>query len=208
MPIVFDSAGRLVPPGKVARSLEETFILGAMPSWLTASSGTASYGAQASTRGYLQMTTGAVSGNAATVKTNFTVNLADQKAILWEASGLVLDSSTVQLAMGISNTGSVGSFIKQDSADSTLFVAMAGNSTAVPYNLRNGSEATRRRNLGIMLLPSTREMYVFEDDQVMAYRTHTSLTLGAVSCDLTVTTREAVAHNFQVQKLKITLFND
>jgi len=209
MPLAFDATGKMIPPGKVIRTLEEPFMQGSMPSWLTVGSGTASYGAQASTRGYLQMTTGAVSGNAAAIKTSFNINLADQKAILWEVQGLVLDSAgPVQLAMGISASGSVGGFLKQDSADTTAFIAMAGSSAGVPYNLRTSGEATRRRNLGLMLIPATKEMYVFEDDQVMAYRKHTALNLGAVGCDLSVTTREAAAHNFQVSKLKLTLFHD
>jgi hypothetical protein len=201
MPITWDNAGRLVPPGKVTRALEANFLDGTLPAWLTVTTGSAGHGATAST-------TGAVSGNVATVRTAATFSMSDMKAVRWDANGLWFDSSKIMQAIGIGNSNGVGGYVRQDSTDDTLQMLMNGEQHSLSYNIRAGGEHARHRNLGLLLLPATRELYVLEDDQVMAYRQSSTFTTGAVRPDLTVVTRENSAHYFRVTQIRLTIWSD
>lgn len=219
MPLFWDLNGALVPPGRVAQTFEWWAASGALPSWLTVTSGTPTFTGPSTSRGLLSIATGAVSGNTAQIKAFNTggIGLANFVGIRWEVFGARVDSVNVQYAMGIAGSGSVGGYIRQNSnpAELTVSTNMAGNLRGEYLDIRAETEniATHKRNLGLFLLPASvlpgigAELYAMEDDQVMVYR-QSAINLGSVSPDLTITTQEAVAHTLEITGLRLTLFHN
>lgn len=213
MPLFWDPNGTLIPPGRVAQTFDWWAASGALPSWLTVPSGTPTFTGPSTSRGVLSIATGAVSGNTAQLKAFASggIGLANFAAIRWEVFGARVDSVNIQYAMGVAGSGAVGGYLRQNSSppEDSISTSIAGSLRAEPYNIRSDTEqfATHRRNLGIFLLPGSGELFVMEDDQVMAYRQAT-MNLGAVMPDLTVITQEAVAHTLELAGARLTLFHN
>lgn len=211
MPIYHDLSGGLIPPARTRRTIEESFInTTALPSWLSVAAGTPTFNTLATSRGHFSLTSGAVSGDMASLTTSFDIVSNYQTAILWEVEGFSATAATADLDIniGLSGPSWAGAFARHRYNEPTLITNMYGVEQVHSYNIRDGGEYKRKRNLALLMLRETRELFVMEDGQVMAYRTHD--TLGAVNPirpRIEVTTRAAQTAGFELGLVRLTLFH-
>lgn len=207
--IIRDFQGNVVPFGKVSKVLEENFLLGTLPGWLTVSSGTATYSVPPASRGYAQLATAATNLSVARIQT-FEIDSSLMNSIIWSVEGLSYDTdSLANMGLGIYGTNCGIAFF-QTTANTALrmriYDASGNTDVSFNYRIRGGGEALRRRNLKVMLLPQLEQVYLMEDDQVMYAHDLTGLLQqGNVRCIADVSTTEAVSHYMQFSQVRLEL---
>lgn len=179
VPLARDLAGKVIPAGKVRRVLEGPAVgAAALPSWLTAAAGTASFPATPEDWG-VQLTTGTVATNSATLATAFTIDSSKFEAIRWTVEGWRFDSSTASATTSISIRNAAGDagvtlFGLVSSGETTFRILNPGGNVSEvgPYEWA-GLDATKHRNLTIEVRKVhradgsvDRHVFVLEDDQV------------------------------------------
>lgn len=171
--LIRDSAGNIILPGKVQRTL--TWNPGidgvtTIPSWLTNSAGTATIvQASSTTAGECQLQS-AVGGQGKIV-TAGTYDLALYEAVMLQVSGLyTTDSNLSQYVLAINGTNTAGAFhviqypattfIKQNLNGST------GGQQNVPFNATATGWQACSYDLGLLIMVRTGIVYALQDDQV------------------------------------------
>lgn len=215
-PLLRRNDGSLVPSGRVHRTLVEPFInASSLPSWLAVDAGSATYGAMATTRGYLQVTAGTTVNDLARVKTAFTFDTADYREIRFTVEGLQLSGGTATVTFGLQGTDCGAAFedVAGSAIDVQLKVRHVGGPTTVLdndfYRLR-GTNGNGVRNLTFMVRPAEGFVYLLEDDQVMiAHDTSALWTDGLVDARFQLQTKTAgTGENFQVSQVKLDLIHN
>jgi len=211
--------GELVPPGRVVKRRRwDMWDDAALPSWLTSSSGTLSYtgGSQnASARGVVRATTGAVSGNTADIKLANPLALNAYLGLLFIVEGLTFSANSgYDIEMSMLGT-SLGATFFQLTADSRAKIGINGttDSLIVPYTFFTGG----RRNLCIACGGKSMWAWVTENPDVgdcdighrrPAALDTTFMTTGQVTPTLKITTRQAQAHWFEVAAVEVRAYHN
>lgn len=215
LPLPRNLDGSLALPGRVRKTLVEPFInTTAMPSWLTLSAGTAVYSTTSTTRGEVAITTGAVSGNQAKIALTTGINIPSVESVLWEIEGFNTDlptqaNTTGDFGIGLSGGGGGGYVTDVTTGNGTaqFNTAGAGNLVTTNYQWRNNGEASHRRNIGLLMLVRAKHLYLMEGDQVMAEADYSAVlnTTTTIIPDISLTTREAVAHVMKIAQIRLTI---
>lgn len=214
MPLFFDNVGQVIPHGKVSRTLEENFLTAsALPSWLEASSGTASFDAPSAGFGGCKMTTGSTTNNVARLRTTFTFDPQYFQALWWTVEAFHMDvDDNVWPSFGfINDAGTHAANVYQTSA-STAKLQGVGSGTSdigLHYQIRDADEGTRRRNMTVLWLPQLDEGFFLNDDQVIGYLSGAGFNpVGEVRAFCEITTKENVAHWFKISQCRLTLVHN
>ena len=217
MPIQRNALGEPIPRGKVIKELKETWIAGTMPSWLEASSGTASYGATATSSGYIQVTSGTANGNLAVLRTTGTYGPTHYREITWHLDGLrfdTADGSLIDVEIQIAGTNAGGQARTAYSETNSPTYLEARNASGnlrldLDYDLVRTAGAYSR-NVALMIRPDDREIYLLEDDQVMGYLDAGDSWAEGVALRplIALTNRNAASHYFRIAQARLTLLAD
>lgn len=179
MTLIIDTAGRRVPAGRVTRTLTEPFLTPPLPPWLTVASGTGTLVPPTGSWGYYQITSPA--GTAMVLRTAWPFDLTQFPEVGFTLEALHWTTGTAIVGIGLKNAGrGVGLF--QAPSHATARVRQIGSGAPdipVPYQLA-GVEATKRRNVTLLVRPRDRELYVLEDDQVVVAQPVPRLVPGPV----------------------------
>jgi hypothetical protein len=176
IPILRTLDGAEIPAGKVARRplIGPDLGAAALPSWLAAINGTATFPASPDTWG-VQLATGTAAGAQATLGTAFSLTSTRFRQIRWTIDTWCFDAATAGATASIS-IREVGS---SPTAGVSLFgILNAGAATCRIYNPAGnvsvdlgyswaGAEAPRWRSLTLDLRPIDRRLYIWEGDQVI-----------------------------------------
>lgn len=211
MPITRDAAGRLIFPGTIARTQEESFLGTALPAWLQTTQGTGVFLDKATSDGRYRASTDAASGAVANLLTTDTVNSAGSAAFLLEYEGLSFSAQTVQAEMYMRGSNAAGLTLRQNNGvDATAVIIANGQTTPIDYQFigtaESGGIAAARRNIGLLFIPSTKEVYVLENREPIAYVKLASVNGGGLIMGAAVTSRSSGASNLAVGKVRRTLF--
>lgn len=211
MPITRDASGRLIFPGTITRSQEESFLGSALPAWLQTTSGTGVFLDKATSDGRYRATTDAASGASANLLTTDTINSAGSAAFLLEYEGLSFSAQTVQAEMYMRGSNAAGLTLRQNNgADASAVIVANGQVTPINYQFigsaESGGIAGARRNIGLLYIPSTKEVYVFENREPIAYVKLAAVNGGGLIMGAAVTTRSSSAANLSVGRVRRTLF--
>jgi hypothetical protein len=215
-----DDNGAFIPFGRVRRELVANFLDGQLPgaggaSWLSCPSGTPTVVGVGADPGYLQVATGATIGNQA-VLAGPALEARLFRGIAFTLEGLMFDNVTTgktRPSIELSGSWMGASFVQGESASSAVLrsiTASVNTDTTVPfYNLRANIS---RKNLTLLMLPRQYgELAVLSDDQEIAYVAPGATwgnAVGNLTPRIVFETREAVAHNFRVQQVKLTLWSN
>jgi hypothetical protein len=206
--------GEIVPRGKVVKEYVETWLGAAMPSWLESTAGTVSYGAPATSSGYIRVTSGSSNGNTAILRTVATYGPTHYREIAFTMEGLTFDAAVganVDIELQIAGTncgGQARTAYNEAGTPSYLEARNAGGNLRqdMDYNLV-ATDGIYSRNISIVVRPKDKEIYLLEGDQVMSYLDATSTwsDLNALRAQLVLTNRNAASHYFTVSQTKLTL---
>jgi hypothetical protein len=213
-----DPTGRIVPAGLTERRLYEPYIPGAAhPSWLETQAGTATFvpTSSAGGPGYVQIATAATVNAGARLRTTFQVYPSIYDEVAWTLYGLRFDTDTpsnYQVRFEISETGLDRGIALVQIGDGTCTLrayTAAGvfEDTPLNYAILGASAHSRRpRNLTLLWRPKQQVAYVLENDQVMGSGS-TAAATAAAGCRpmLTMSTNEAVSHNFKYAAAELVL---
>lgn len=227
-----DIAGKVVPFGQPTAVYDATFLRGeaitAYPWLSTSNSGSAtgtpaadvgSVAQDASNAGYLRVGTaaGATSIGDAALLLGPTLYTQQCRAIHFEAIGLYWnDAWTATLAanlsigmrnIGGSNAGVVAQQLNTDDTTQFRAAGVAGSADA-HYEMRTSGEANKRRHVGILLIPGTKEVYLTEGgiDNVWDWASFPTMADGAVRPYLAVGAQEAVRKAFRVSRIRLSVW--
>lgn len=227
-----DPLGRVLPLGRVRKFLHEPFIPGgALPSWLTADQGTASFGTVTSgtDRSFARVATAATLNTFARIETNFDIAPALYDEIIWRVGGLRYDTDNAALPqpmdafVEIARNGSTSGISLEhvgtdDTAGIKVFNAGAGNpKTNLNYELLGISGGSRvARNVTLRWQPKIGRVFVSEHDAISGREavfaevdvSAAQLTASGVRCSVMIKTREAVAHNLTVNAFDLELIHN
>lgn len=201
-----------MPLGRVVRTLTEPFIPGgALPSWLEASQGTASYQAPTDGAGYVRVTSGANMSDPAELRTTFDIDITNYDEVRFTLEGLVFSDTTgADLVFGIDNNSSKYGVAYSDTSSGGQVLrareASSDDTETVNYQVR--ADATHRRNLTLVCQPKRQAMYLMEDDQVVGYREGLAMNFGDCRARITIANTTAAARWFQVSQVKLTLVHN
>jgi hypothetical protein len=210
MPLITDRAGRYIPQGTVDRRIiDEPFFSGTLPASLTLASGSGAFKSLATTDGGYAISTAATSGSTAELKTAAGINTSSVKAILFELDGLYFSSQSVQVDVSIGASGSVGVGLRQNATDTTASLIIGGNTIPIPYQLiGGGNQAGNHRNLGLMLIPATKEIVIFESGEAKFIYKAAAFVGGAASPGIKITSRAASTQSATMLRARVTVFQN
>jgi len=175
--MIRDMNGNIVPFGKTHRKIEETFMFSTtLPSWLTVTGtgATSSIVLPHTDYGYLQVNTGATANNVSTLNILPSgIDMTKCKEIILEIDSFVTSENEdhMELYFNMNNgAGNKGiSLITQKSVNATLpFVKVRPSNALQPinYNIIQGSEYNRRKNI-VIRLRSDKTYVLMECDNVV-----------------------------------------
>lgn len=220
-----DLAGKIVPFGQTRQVREASFAFGeALPSWLSVSNGAGA--SVAHTTGgpgyYMVNQAAATTGESAGLVTS-EIPTNQYAGILFEVEGLRWENAyTASLAanvlVGLQNLSpapSAGGWLIHRSTDSTAKLGFGGQSSdlevPIGYEMRTTGQANKRRNVGVLLLPGTKELFAFESglDGILGWRDGTGVMQdGLVRGQIRSTTQEAVQHPIRFSGVRLTLWQN
>lgn len=220
-----DLAGQIVPFGQNMQVREASFAFGEpLPSWLSVSSGTGASVAH-STAGagyYMVKQNAATSGETAALATA-PIPMNQYTGILFEVEGLQWENSwtaalPANLLVGLQNLSpepSAGGWLIHRSTDPTAKLGIAGQSSdkeeAVGYEMRTSGQANKKRNVGVLILPQTKELFAFESglDGILGWRDGTGvMSDGLIRGQIRSTTLEAAQHPIRLTGVRLTLWQN
>lgn len=221
MTFVRDMDGKIVPRGRVSKRLYEPFIPGgALPSWLAAQAGTATFQSVSSSVDVsgATITTAASSGSGARLWTTFDIATPMYKEIIFSLYGLRFgndDGFDVWYQISQTSNDRGVSFMHNNAAgDGGAFIRAhnAGVNTdhTTGYNLKKTNGGSRKpRNITMRFRPNAGEVALMEDDQIMANaKIAGEFATTAVRPMVTLTSREAVAHSFTFAAAELILIHN
>jgi hypothetical protein len=170
-----------IPHGRVRRQLTETFLPTKTAGWLELGPGCS--GGSLGAAGYHYYEIGHSAGGTCTLRTAFDISIHNYEQVALHVDGFHVSDDSLNPGLGIKDVGSTrGVSIWTPAGASTATYRAFGSGAPdvqVPYGW-GGTEATRRRNLGLMIRPKTREVQLVADDQVIWSHVEPNLQLGAV----------------------------
>lgn len=166
-----------IPYGRIQKVFTAPFEL-AKPSWLEVVGGAG--GAMANTAGYYEVS----GGGTVTLRTAFDLELGAYEQVALFADGVHVADSGRSLGLSFKNPSpasrGVSIWAAVGATTATYRAFNAGTpDQQVPYYW-GGSEAPRKRNLGLIVRPPRREVLLVMDDQVIWSRHEPSMVLGDV----------------------------
>lgn len=217
--LIRDSAGAIILPGKVQKTLTWTpgiDGLTSLPSWLTCTSGTATIvQSSASAAGECQLQS--TSGGSGTITTTGTYDLSLYEAVYLQVSGLyTTDANLNTYVITINGTNTGGAFhtiaglssnvIKQNLNGST------GGSQTVNFNATTSTTWCQcSYDLGFLIMVRTGIAYALQDDQVYGLADYSggsgslgTLLTGAVQPTFNTTATSSVQTTAHIKGMKIT----
>lgn len=171
-----------VPYGRVLRGpLVEPFLPTKTAPWLELGPGCT--GASLGPNGYHYYEVGNSGGGTCTIRTAFDISIHNYEQVAIHVDGFHVSDDSMNPGIGIKDPGSsrgVSIWTPAGAATATYRAFGAGTADQqVPYGW-GGAEATRRRNLGLVIRPKSREVLLVSGDQVIWSRVEPNLQLGAV----------------------------
>lgn len=166
-----------IPYGRVRKVFAAPFEL-ARPSWLEVTGGSGS--AMANTPGYYE-----IAGVATvTLRNTFNIELGAYEQVALYADGMHVGSPATSLGLSFKDPAPPDRGVSiWSAAGATAAVFRAFNcghpDVSVPYYW-GGPEATRKRNLGLVVRPKLRQVLLVMDDQVIWEHTEPDMVLGSV----------------------------
>lgn len=220
-----DLESKVVPFGQTKIVYEHSFTFGeALPSWMSVISGTGASVAHTTTNAgyYMVSTPAATVGSNAKIATS-KIPLSQYQAVFFEVEGLYWSSNyalnlAADVTVGVRNISpdaSAGAVMMQTTTDTTSAkIAVAGesgaNATPVPYQMRTMGEADKRRNVGMLILPQTKQVIVTESGvgNITGWKDATALGTGLSQGVIEMTTQEAVSHSLRFTTARLTLWKN
>lgn len=208
-----DAAGRPVPTGRVHKTFAADFgVDAALPSWLQAGAGTASIIGVGSGQGAARVTSGAVSGNVASLQTAALFDPSQFTELAVTVEGLSFNTDALMAPSLRMDIGGAGVALVQNEVEATSsFRIVGGTNTFIPvaYPFRGGGLATQRRNLTLRWRIRTQELFVEEDGEVYGYAQSSALlTTATVRPLVNVTTKQAVAAWVQCERFIVETWSN
>lgn len=170
---IYRPDGSRVKHGLVSRTLTETFIgASALPSWLTLSSGTGSFGSVASTRGYYQMATAASFNSTSVLKTAFSIDPQYFREIWWELDGVELQKIAGEsngwfwYALITNSARTIGGSLEVRNVGTSAFLAYpsGGNITRDlkwnPFRANSTTNLCARSSVAVVMFPQEKAIAV------------------------------------------------
>ncbi|MNJ61937.1 hypothetical protein D3C77_577510 [compost metagenome] len=142
------------------------------------------------------------------------INSSRYRAIKWTVEGFYFDSDSVVTAgIGLQGTNTGVAFYQNTAMSTTTRRVYLSNGTnqdaLINYRMRGAGEALRKRNLSILLMPSTSYVYLMEDDQVMYYANLTGiLNNGILRGTFDLATNESASHYGRASQVRLELWNN
>lgn len=213
--LLTDPAGNIVPRGRVVIGDTFHFLRNAIPDGLQVSGAGATSSVQMpdAGRSFLQVNTGALSGAAARVETDFEFATSGFEEIIWTVEGVYADSAAVSMILAINGTN-CGVALRHagDNANAYLEVYGSGGSVeTVETNYGWGltGQPQKRRNLTLRIQPKAKQIYVMSDDQVVLHHDATATWQdGACRAKMTIVNIADGARYFRVGQLKFALLQN
>lgn len=207
----------LTKPGQTVHEKVEDFVdTTTFPtSWMSAT-GTSAIASSATTIGYAQVITGAVSGDLAMIQSERPVALAAIEAILFEVRGFILTehNPVADIQISMREAGQTpGVYAIQRSTETFMRLGIsgeaAGTETPTELDLRGGIQAANNtpKSFGLFLQCRTKELFLLDGDRrVLGYRDLSSgfAVPTNVKPNLRITTREAATKTMRVKQIRQT----
>lgn len=225
--------GLFSPPGATKSNLRANFLLGgALPSWLitsntststaTPAADSAPVAMSATEDGYYRVGTKigpgdpTISGDSA-VLFGPELYTSRVRAIHWQLSGVYFNDAYVgslvaDCHIGIRNAGgaNAGASVGQTSTETTMQFRSPGVSgtTDARYELRTSAEANKRRSIGVLLLPETKELALTEGDvnNVVDWYREPAMGAGLVRPFVQIVAREGARKSFRFTEAELTVW--
>lgn len=203
--------GLWVPPGLWAlKTKDDDFSAGSMPSWLTATAGTASYGTLPASCP-LTITSAAGASQVARLAGASTFTTTVWAGMLWELDGLKFSTGTASIAIGITGSSSSGIYLRQLDTEDVPYLRWGGGAGQQTVNLALRGNATGVRNLKLVYDFRRKSAYVYSNDQcVGAIEDASAITEGAVSpsVSITSTSSASTAVSLSVMRARMTVWGN
>lgn len=211
--LTYGPSGRLILPGKPVHRMHADFFgpSGAYtpPSWL-AVTGTATLTDSASSLTRLDLTTGNTVGSIASLALSPSVNSGSFFAIRIdvEAFSFTVQNPAANIRLGAAGSGSIGGGMIQTPADDSAYLYSGGETNVTSGVFSHlGENANQRRQLSVLVLNQTRQVFLLEDDMVLSWRDGTSgWTDGVVTPALSIETTSTAVVSARLASITFTLY--
>lgn len=199
--------GALALPGGMTKAIVEDFLFAtALPGWLAASytggTGSCTVSNAAAGRGEVALTTPAVSGSQAVIKTASAIDTSKVAWVWWELEGFYVDSNAgISLFMGI-NDSTFGAFVRADPEPAVR--CNAYTSPLLHDWWLSNNEWGRRKNRGLLLLTGQKRLYLMDGDQEIQDVDLTSvLQNGPIFPSVTIRADAAAAKTIKIGRMSL-----
>jgi len=170
-----------IPYGRIRRELVEPFYPTRSAAWLEIPAGSEGASLGPASNHYYEV--GNPSGGLCAIRTAFDISIHNYEQVSLLIDGFHVTNSGMSPGIGIKDTASTRgvSIWTPANAETATYRAFGSGvpDQTVPYGW-GGAEATRRRNLGLVIRPKSREVLLVMDDQVIWSRAEPNLQLGVV----------------------------
>ncbi len=225
-----DARGRMVPPARVLRSRQAHFDSPALPSWITtdAAGATTTFGDPEAAPGYVQVAPNpAATQSKGLLRSSGLLPLQDPTV---HAAAITVESvrfdAACEVSLEISNdAGTAGARLRIGAANGQAVTG--GNPSAIPAVVETAtaagwggrtvtalawsatdSEASRRRNLTLLMYPRTKWVTVLMDNEEWFSAARPEMAVAASRWRLTMTTLTAAAHHVRVAQVRDDLWHN
>jgi hypothetical protein len=211
---ITDPLGQLVPPGLTGKTVYEWNVGDdtALPSWLTAPSGTVTFPARLSTggRGLVRVATGIVVGNTAELALAHTINLAATglMGVEWTIAGLsFVNQSSFDIEVSMTNGASIGvGFRELNTSGGTAHLGYNGftvtDTCEYPFRL------TGPKSITLVCSPPSGDVGAFRAGRDLHYLKRTGFTTGTVTPRIKITTQTTAEKYFEIGYVSLKLWTN
>jgi hypothetical protein len=199
-----DTAGRLVPRGRLVREVSYHGLTGVLPDWLPVVVGSSHHSPPSQSFGYFR-----ISGTGTIALKSVVLDMAQFDRMVFSVDNLYFDSG-VDLNPGIgfkNDAATVGVGFFTTHGDQTCRLRLLGSGqpdVAVRYSW-SGAEATRHRNLSIGVEPASKAVWIAEDDQIFFYGEYPAMVLGDVRAVVDATVTGTVSRVMAIPQVRLRL---
>lgn len=204
--LIKDLNGKEIGLGRVVRKFETDFLDESLPSWIT-SDVVPTYNSISSGDGAAIFATGTSRNDTAQIELP-DIDLSNFKAVRFDLLGLAFDSSVVTVELSFKDNLQI---IDSETNEIPFLRINSDSLTDEDISFQIRKEGDKKRNLSLLIIPETKEIYLLQDDQVMYYKKDTDLTFSNPSTPFFLIQNKkenAVAATFRLLKCSLTLYQN
>lgn len=202
-----DLGGNIILPGSITKTLSEDFLITtALPSWLFAAAGTATFQNMAVERGQVTMTTSGTTGSNTELRTSQLIDLSKVEAVMWTVEGFYVDASAgINMYFGISNSGA-GAYCAA-TPNPVLKISSGDPGVTVKDDWLSNNEWQRRKSRSFLINCQTKHAYILEHGQVVAdVDLSATMVLGPAYPSINIVQATGtVARNLKIGRVSLTV---